>query len=475
METPFRLASASDLPGSKELEGIQMPAITIQKVAPSEIQMNRPATFKTLVRNTGQAPVEGVTVLDRVPRGTRLIRTNPVADQQPDGTLIWKLDALQPGQQSTIEMEVVPEQEGEIGSVARVVFTSAASARSVCTRPQLKLVLSSPKTVLIGKSAVVDITVSNVGSGPAEDVVLEENVPPQLSHPAGNQLEYGIGRLAPGETRRLSLPLKGETPGIAVNRMTVRGAGDLTDSKEIAVEVIAPELHVAIEGPRRRYVEREATFTVRVSNRGTAPSNNIGLRLHLPKGLKFVGTGPQGRYDPGTHSVTWSLDQLSPQEAGDVTVKAMPVEAGEQVLRLEATAPLGQQPKAEHVVKVEALSELTFTVGDTADPIELQSETTYEIRVRNEGGRSDSQVAVEVAFPASIQPIEADGATKGRLQGNVIVFEPVQELRPGRELKYRIKARGVQAGSHLVKVRVRSDQAGVSVTREEQTRVYTDQ
>ena len=470
-----RLASASDVPGSRELEGVQMPAITIHKVAPGEVQVNRPATLRTIVRNTGQATVDGVMVLDRVPRGTRLVHTNPPAEQRPDGTLMWKLESLQPGQQAAIEMEVVPQQEGEIGSVARVLFSSAASARTVCTRPELKLVLSAPKQILIGQRVTIDITVSNVGSGPVDDVVLLEDVPEQLSHEAGRKLEYGIGRLQPGETRRISLSLNAVRPGTAVNRMTVRGAGDLTDAEELSIDVIAPKLQVGIEGPKRRYLEREASFRVRVANVGTAASRDISLRLHLPKGLKYVQTDTRGRYDPATHTVSWRLEELAPGAAGDAVVKVLPVETGEQLIRLECTAPLEQRPRAEHAVSVEALSELTFRVDDTADPIELGSETTYEIKVRNEGGRPDSRIEVEVAFPPGIEPVEANGATQARLQNGVVVFQPLAELAPGREVKYRIRARGTQAGSHLVKVRVKSDQGGVSVTREEQTRVYTDQ
>ena len=41
------------------------------------------------------------------------------------------------------------------------------------------------------------------GTGVATGVVLEERIPPGLQHPAGTELEYEVGDLKPGESRKL--------------------------------------------------------------------------------------------------------------------------------------------------------------------------------------------------------------------------------------------------------------------------------
>ena len=49
------------------------------------------------------------------------------------------------GEERTITMQLVPEQEGELGSVARVSFEAAASVRTLSTKPELKIVQRVPE------------------------------------------------------------------------------------------------------------------------------------------------------------------------------------------------------------------------------------------------------------------------------------------------------------------------------------------
>src|SRR5262249_39283944 len=67
----------SGKPGDKKLEGAQSPSVTIEKIAPPEIQVGKPAKFEIVVRNTGPVPAENVEVTDIVPQGTTLISTTP--------------------------------------------------------------------------------------------------------------------------------------------------------------------------------------------------------------------------------------------------------------------------------------------------------------------------------------------------------------------------------------------------------------
>ena len=41
-------------PGDRKLEGMQSPSVTIEKIAPSEIQVNQPADFQLVVKNIGR-------------------------------------------------------------------------------------------------------------------------------------------------------------------------------------------------------------------------------------------------------------------------------------------------------------------------------------------------------------------------------------------------------------------------------------
>ena len=106
-------------PGERALEGPQKPALVIQKFAPPEIQVGKPAKFAVQVRNVGGQTAEDVVIRDEVPHGTQLVSTSPRAES--DGShLVWELGTLSTGEERTVEIQLMPIAEGEIGSVATV-------------------------------------------------------------------------------------------------------------------------------------------------------------------------------------------------------------------------------------------------------------------------------------------------------------------------------------------------------------------
>ena len=469
------VGGAAGEPGPKQLEGVQSPTLTIEKVAPAEVQVGKQASFQIKVRNAGQVDAEEVVVFDQAPRGTRYVGSTPEASRAPDGSLMWQLGTLKSGEESSITLQLVPMQEGQIGSVARVAFAAKASASTICTKPLLTVEHTGPSSVLIGEGVNLTIVISNPGTGVATGVTLEEDVPDGLTHPAGNELEYEIGQLRPGESRKLELTLTAAKPGLISNLLLVRGDGNLVAEDRLELEVIAPQLDLALTGPSKRYLERQATYSVKVANPGTAAAKNIELVTYLPKGLKFVSTDNHGQYDAQNHAVYWSLEELPPRMTGDVTVTAMPIETGQQKIRVEGRGDLGLTANYDQEVMVEGLAELFFQVVDSADPIEVGSDTEYEIRLINQGSKTDTNVRVIAVLPPDLEPVGGDGPTRVHVDGNNVVFEPLARLAPQGSAVFKVRVKGRAPGDQRVSVRVVSDEVKTPVTKEESTRVYSDQ
>ena len=122
----------SGRPGERILEGTQSPSITIQKLAPPEIQVGKRCTFAIRVQNTGQRTAQGVQIHDEIPLGTELVGTAPRA--AVSGTQVsWDLGTLSVGEERTVEMELIPTEEGELGSVATITLAAQASAKGIAT------------------------------------------------------------------------------------------------------------------------------------------------------------------------------------------------------------------------------------------------------------------------------------------------------------------------------------------------------
>ncbi len=468
-------SGAAGTPGDRQLEGVQAPSLTIEKIAPREIQVNQSADFQIVVRNAGQVTANDVQVFDMIPTGTEYVSAVPQPTRAGARDLRWNLGEMRPGQEKRIKIQLKPVRPGEIGSVAHVTFASQASMRTLVTKPVLEIRQTAQSKVLIGDNVVLDVTVENKGDGPAKKVMIQEDVPPQLEFSDGyRELEYEIGTLAPGQSKRVRLSLRAAEIGRLKNVLVATADGGLTAQHALDMEVIAPQLVATGNGPRRKFLKREATHQFSVENKGTADATNVELIARLPGGLKFLNANNRGKYDPNTHAVYWSLAELTPNVVGTVELTTLPVESGEQKINFEAMADLDQKSQTAQALLVEHLIDVFFDIDDVVDPIEIGSPTSYRIRVINQGTKTATNVRIQIDFPNEIQPISVDGNLPNEIRGQQILFAPITSMNPNDEIKLVVNGKGIGQGDHRVVVRLLTDGRTTPVSKEETTRVYDD-
>jgi len=472
-------------PGAIQLEGVQTPQLAVEKRGPREIQVGKTARFEILVRNVGSAVANDVVLRDAVPFGTALVATTPPASPNhapgghadastPSGELVWQLGALPPGGQARVALDVMPLQEGDVGSVASVSFRADASVRARATRPALEIVAEPPPPVLVGLESRLTITISNPGSGVATGVVLEGLLPEGLTHRAGHELEFDVGSLPPGESRTIDLVLATTGPGVHALRLTARADGRIEVSETVKIAVTAPTLELAVQMPSRRYLQRPATCVLSMTNAGTAPALGVELVAQLPPGMKFIRANNAGYYEERTHRVLWNLEELPAAETGQVEVVVMPIALGPQKIVAAARTTAGLSDQIGHTVEVEGLAALAFEVADSEDPIEVGGVSEYVIRVANQGTKPASGVRVAATLLGDMEPVDARGPSPHRVDNLTISFEPLAKLAPSEEATYRIRVRGRREGDQRVQVQLTSDEQPAPITKEEITRVYAD-
>jgi uncharacterized repeat protein (TIGR01451 family) len=466
--------SGTGRPGIKQLHGPQTPSLVVEKITPAEVQVGKPATFTLHIRNVGGATAQDIVVRDEVPQGAQLLSTKPRAERSPRGELIWQLGTLKPSDELTVEMELLPVTEGELGSVATVQCAALASGRSVATRPELALDVNAPREVLAGEEVVLQIKISNTGSGAATGVVLGDRLPPNLEHAAGGELEYEVGTLAPGESRTVELVMRALKAGPAVNQLTIRGSGIAPAERQSTLTVIAPALDVALEGSRRRFLDRQAVYTLSITNPGSAVAEAVELTAYLPPGLEFVDANNQGQYDRRSRAVHWLLEELPPQQKGTVTLTVLPTAAGQQALRLAGAARRGLSVERPETISVEGVAALSYEVTDSADPIGVGDEMTYEIRVLNQGSKAADNVQVTVLLPAEVKPLSAEAPVRFEAGAGQVRFQPLPQLAPKAETTFRVRVQALAAGDLRARVQLTSDEIRAPITKEESTHVVAE-
>lgn len=438
-------------------------------------KLGQPVTYQIIVKNTSAIPVQNVTVRNRIPAGVTVQATEPRAINELN-TLIWEVGTMQPRQEKRIDLQLLPEMRGDLACQAFVSFTGMSQARIRVREPKLQLKIAGPDKVLLGDAAPFSLTVTNPGDGSADQVKIRAALSDGLEHTRGRTVEFELGNLGPNESRSVQLVCTTKTGGPQTCEAMAVAEGGLRAQDVASVEVLLPRLELNIAGPKLRYLDRKATYIVKVVNPGSAPASNVTINSLIPDGFKFLTASDGGRHDFSTRTVSWYLGDLTPGQTREMSIELLAINTGEYHVAANVTAARGLKSDAEAITHVEGLSALLMEMVDLDDPVEVGADTAYEIRVTNTGSKTETNLQLICTIPDKMEFRSAQGAggIRSHLQGKELTFEPIPKLAPRADVIYRVNVRGVAPGDLRFRARITADGLTEPVLKEESTKVYGD-
>jgi uncharacterized repeat protein (TIGR01451 family) len=466
----------TDATPNEPLAGRQEPAVSIEWAGPTTARLGQPTSYQIIAKNISNASVYDVVVRHRLAPGVQVTGSEPKAAQEGT-TLAWTLGTLAPGQEKRIDLQLVPETKTPLCCQAQVTFSSSAMLKVTVREPKLVVKTAAPEKVVLGDSATVAITITNPGDGVADRVKVKAVLPEGLEHARGKQIEVELGNLGAGESRTVQLVCLAKTAGMQLVDCTAIADAGLTSQDSAKLDVVLPRLDLAILGPKLRYLDRHAVYTLKVTNPGSAPASNVSLVHILPQGFKFHEASHGGRHDFPTRTITWFIGDLMPGQSREVTLEAVAVSPGEHKHRAVATAARGLKTEGDAVTVVEGLSALLMELVDTDDPVEVGNDTTYEIRITNTGSKVETNLELVCTVPEKMEfrGAKSSAGCRFRMEGRDVIFEPLARLMPRTDTVYRVTARGMAPGDMRFRARIRADGLSEPVLREESTKVYGDE
>ncbi len=455
--------------------GRQEPSVSLEWIGPPTAKLGQPVTYQIIVKNTSAIPVQNVTVRNRIPGGVTVQATEPRAINELN-TLIWDVGTLQPRQEKRLDLQLLPEMRGDLACQAFVSFTGMSQARIRVREPKLQLKISGPDKVLLGDSAPFSLMVTNPGDGSADQVKIRATLSEGLEHTRGRTVEFELGNLGPNESRSVQLVCTTKTGGPQTCEATAVAEGGLKAQDTATTEVLLPRLELNIAGPRLRYLDRKATYVVKVVNPGSAPASNVTINSVIPDGFKFLTATDGGRHDFSTRTVSWYLGDLTPGQTREMSIELLAINPGEYHVQANVTAARGLKGDAEAITHVEGLSALLMEMVDLDDPVEVGADTAYEIRVTNTGSKTETNLQLVCTIPDKMEFRSATGAAGARshLQGKELTFEPIPKLAPRADVIFRVNVRGIAPGDLRFRARITADGLTEPVLKEESTKVYGD-
>jgi uncharacterized repeat protein (TIGR01451 family) len=471
-----------------EPAGPPVPVVAIRVRVPACAPVNQELEYHITVENCSCAPAHHVLVRNPLPANARFVRANP-KPATIDPELRWSLGTLPPGACRSINLVLKPAATGAIKNCARVQFEHG---QCVCTRigppgptirgvrpePIIRLVKNGPARAKLNETIAYQLTVTNTSGTELTGVKATDKLPAGLEHASGkNTLTWDLGNLRPAESRPIDYKVVVKKEGRLCNRAEVTTAGGVREEASHCVAVGQARLTLAKTGPKVRYLNIPVTYLLTVSNPGSLPATNVVVTDPVPAQMAFVRASDGGQLVD--NQVRWDIGTLDSGQRRTVQVVFQARAAAE--IRNEATAAAddGLSAKVAVVTRFKGASALLVDLVDTQDPVEVGSETSYLITIKNQGMIPATNIQVTTVIPKEMALVRARGPADNRLgkkteEGQILIYQPVKTLAPGATVIYEVFVKALKPGDVRFKVDVTADQlrVGGPVHEEESTTIY---
>ena len=460
------------VPPYNESISSQVGQLSVDWVTPKSIILGRAAEVELVVRNRGPIAVNQIAIEPILPEGCELVQSTPAFENTAAGSL-WKIDELGPQSECRILLKMIFSVAGNTQTDAKITYSTTTEQKLQVVEPKLAIVVDSPTEALVGNQMFFNVTVSNPGTGPTSNTQLDVQFPQGIAKMTTGT-KYDIGVLNPGESRSIRVPGHIAELGQHACKFIASADYDLRKETSRSVDGLGPQIEFSISGPKLRYVNRPATYTLTIANNGSAAANDLAIRCGVPRPFVFVTADHSGNFDAVNKNINWQLEKLAPGEKQTVKFDLKAATPGNVPILAEAIGQRGLRVVDEHVTEVKGIAAILVEVVDVVDPIEVGVDTFYEIIVTNQGTEFAKEVSIKAEVPKEMMITGSQGPSKGIVEGQTIQFEILEKLAPRADAIYRLKVRGVEAKDVRIKVTVDAESLDSPVLELESTKVYKD-
>lgn len=324
------------------------PAITIEKSGPATAKVGDSITYSVVVRNTGSALAKSVVVTDAVPEG--------LSAANGQKSLAYDFGDLAPNEAKKVDVALKADKRGKVCNVATAKSSNAGEVKAeACTtivQPGLAVVKTGTKEQFIGRNASYQIVVSNTGDTALTDVVVTDNADADLkittasgADVKGGQAVWKIAQLNAGEKQTFNVAATSGAAGSRCNNVSVSTKEGLKESSQACTlwKGVAAILLETKDDPDPLQVGESTTYTIRVTNQGTADDTNVKVVAKFAKEIDPASASTGGTISGKTVSFA-PIARLAPKQSVTYTISAKAVSVGDHRLNVDLTSDILAEP-----------------------------------------------------------------------------------------------------------------------------------
>ncbi len=341
-------ASVSADPRTCAATKVVHPAIQLTKTAPAEVVICDQIPTTLVVKNTGSSGLTGVKLSDTLPDGLT---------SDGKSTLNFDVGTLAPGDSRDFKFNATASKTGQFVNNAQVTSTEGvhaeASSTTVVHEPVLTVACAAPDRRYMGRPFDVTFTVNNTGDIASDGTVLEVPVPSGLTVKSASnggqvgtdKVSWDLGSVAVNSAQNVTATFAGDNAGSFTFNPSAKGtcAKPVSSSCQTVLVGVPAILLEKSDDPDPVSVGETTTYTVKITNQGTADDNNIRVVVTIAPELVPVSATGEGTISGQT--VTFPVvPRLAAKDAVTYKVVAKGVKPGDARTHFSLTSDMLQTP-----------------------------------------------------------------------------------------------------------------------------------
>jgi uncharacterized repeat protein (TIGR01451 family) len=445
--------------------------VYLLKDGPVTVVAGNQIQYTLTVGNNGSARAYQPNFSDTLPTGLTFVSASASPSVVNGQTLTWTFrpdEYIDPGFSFNITViaQVAPSlaDGATVTNSATVTTTTPGdnpgdnsdTAITTVQRADVRITKSSPTTfpVYSGQQVTFYLDYTNAGPASAENVVVTDTVPGQITNVAwacasgctgsgsGNTISVNVGTLAAGASGRITVTGTATTTSARedfVNTariVTSTPESDTTNNESSAPGAVwTTDLHIIKNASAQVVAGNTFTATLTYRNNGPAPAVSVSLADTLPTGVTFVSATPAPTNQAG-QTLTWNLNTLADQASGTIalTLRADASLANGTSLVNRASISTSSPDRDPYNNNDDAttlvLNEANLRISKTGPAqIEVGQTMTYTLSYSNQGPSLARSVIITDILPTELTFMRATPPPTS-VNGSVLTWN-IGGLNPG--------------------------------------------
>ena len=448
-------------------------AIFVEKVMPSKVTVGKPFEYTLHITNRTGCHFGNVVVSEKFPDKYEMLKASPEPAKVSGNVAEWTVGELGPKATRVLTIRGTVQEVSPMLACTRVTYVPMLCLGPEATVSGLKLTLEAPGQAMVCDGITEKIKIENTGADLMGDINISQALPEGLTTVEGkNSLEIRAGKLAGHETKTFDMKLKAQKAGSYIHKVRAVASNGLSISAAPVTTVVKqPVLKIAMNGPEKVFMTRDADFKITVENTGNADSANTVAKVKIPAGMKFVSASNGGSLSED--HVAWTLGVLAAPKAVSLNLTCKSIASGPVQMVATAKGVCCQEVSTATKIDVQGIPAILLEEVDTEDPIKVGGVEKFRVTVTNQGSAPDTHIVLKINFEKNFDYISSSGPTQAKAESaKNIEFAPLASLAPGQKATWEILAKATEEGDHRASFNVKSDALGRSVEKVESTRVY---